>query len=134
MAVVEKKLLLIDEDPSIIQLVETLLADTTYKLYSTTDKFEAVVLARDKSPNTILLDMTLAEVQDNSLLGLLRDGDGNSIPILIMTDSQTLYERTMRSRRPEDGYINKPFSREELLDAIETQHKWIDLMKQKPEA
>jgi two-component system, OmpR family, alkaline phosphatase synthesis response regulator PhoP len=78
-----------------------------------------LALARTWSPDLIILDVMLPEMDGYSVLRTLRAG-GNEVPVLILTARGEESDRVLGFRIGADDYMTKPFSVLELLARVET--------------
>lgn len=120
-----KKILLIEDDENICDLIYLLLKDT-YNLTIKKTGTEGVIEATKNSYNLILLDLMLPGVTGESVLQMIRKT--SDTPIIILTAIDTKEKTVELLRNGANDYITKPFHIEELEAriAIHVQQNRID--------
>jgi DNA-binding response OmpR family regulator len=80
------KVLLVDDDPEIHQLLKAMLPDNLATLLEAQDGAQALILARDEQPDAILLDLMLPGMNGFQVLERLKaDARTADIPIIVLT-------------------------------------------------
>ena len=74
-------------------------------------------LARETSPDLVILDLMLPEMDGYRVLGALRD-DGDSVPVLILTARTAEQDKVRGFRDGADDYVSKPFGLLELIGRV----------------
>ncbi|MBX3372966.1 MAG: response regulator [Phycisphaeraceae bacterium] len=110
------RLLVVDDDPSIVQLFEDVFgADDRFSLRTASTGYEAGMLTREFRPNIILLDYMLPDVNGNVVCTRIRsDPELSDTKILIVSGVVNQAEIDDLLRQGADGFIKKPFDLEEL--------------------
>ena len=109
-------ILIIDDEPDICELLEFKLKNEGYKTFSTTNPLEAVSKARDVSPDLIVLDVMMPELDGFRLCSMLKvDSKLKNIPILFLTAKTEVDDRVKGFTRGADDYLTKPFDSRELV-------------------
>ena len=112
-------ILIIDDEPDICELLEFKLKNEGYKTFSTTNPLEAVSKARDVSPDLIVLDVMMPELDGFRLCSMLKvDSKLKNIPILFLTAKTEVDDRVKGFTRGADDYLTKPFDSRELVARI----------------
>ena len=112
-------LLIIDDEPDICELLEFKLKNEGYQTISTTNPLEAVSKARDVSPDLIVLDVMMPELDGFRLCSMLKvDSKLKNIPILFLTAKTEVDDRVKGFTRGADDYLTKPFDSRELVARI----------------
>ncbi len=113
-----RRLLIVDDDPSIHELVQAMLADARWEAYSASNADEALAhLETNSSYDVFLVDILMPGMDGLTLLGRLRFRYPN-IPVVIMTVKNTPEHVLGSLRREAAAYIGKPFSRDALLTTL----------------
>ena len=73
--------------------------------------------ARESSPDLIILDLMLPEMDGYRVLGALRD-EGDSVPVLILTARTAEQDKVRGFREGADDYVSKPFGLLELIGRV----------------
>ncbi len=116
---VAKKILLVDDEPSMIKLVGRRLEEAGYQVLPAIDGQEAVDKARAERPDLIVLDVMLPKINGYSVCAILKtDARYAQIPIVMLTAKAQQKDEALGRTAGADVYIRKPFKSQELLDAI----------------
>lgn len=121
---IEKRILIIDDDPDYIHSVTLLLSGAPYRVDSAGSAEEGLSAARESPPDLILLDLMLPDQDGYSVCSRLKDDPATAaVPIVIATslqkDSDRRYMgRIARSHRA-DAFLEKPVERGVLLKTLE---------------
>jgi two-component system alkaline phosphatase synthesis response regulator PhoP len=111
-----KKILLIDDDAIIQQLVKANLVARGYKMLIASDGEQGLKLVESERPDLILLDIKLPGI---SGLDVLKSLKGNSslsgIPVIIATASAGLVNAEKSRELGAVGFLIKPFSIDKLV-------------------
>lgn len=126
-----KKVLIIDDEESIVQYLELLLQDNGYTTLTAADGAEGMAKAQADPPDLICLDITMPEKSGVRFYRELRDSDNeklNRIPVFVVTavtgyggDSDA-FKRFLDTRSqfpPPERFFSKPIDREEFLRAVQ---------------
>ena len=109
------KVLVIDDDKSIVDLLQVLLTRTGYEVCVAHDGREGLAVARQEKPDLIILDVMMPELDGFSVSGILfQDPVMRQIPVLILTAksaSRDIFELVPNVRL----YMEKPFDPPDLL-------------------
>ena len=110
------KILVVDDEPDAIELVEFNLKQSGYAVTTATDGAEALKKARSHSPDLIVLDVMLPEMDGFEICKTLRlDPATAKVPILMLTAKAAEIDRVLGLELGADDYLTKPFSPRELL-------------------
>jgi len=113
---VKPKILVVDDEPDIIELVEFNLKQAGYAVSTATDGTEAFKKARTQPPSLIILDVMLPEIDGFEICKTLRlDKVTENIPIIMLTAKTAEIDRVLGLELGADDYLTKPFSLQELL-------------------
>ncbi len=111
-----KKILIIEDDPEIIKLLEIHLTNTIYNTDSIMDGEAGLKLALKNDYDLILLDLTLPNLDGIEVCKKLRAT--KNTPIIMLTAKSEEIDRVLGLEIGADDYITKPFSIRELLARI----------------
>lgn len=113
------KILIIEDQPLIVELIEMVLKPRGYEVFHTGDGRKALDLIHEIRPDLILLDVMLPGMDGYSIQSkLLEDEDSKHIPIVIVT-SKTQVEEVFQTSANVFGFVAKPFSVSDLIQKIE---------------
>ncbi len=115
------KILVVDDDPLIVQATERLLKKSGYVTFPAHTGQQALDLARRHHPDILLLDVNLPDLDGFEVCRRLKaDPELADIGVLIVTSTYTDGESQAAGlERGADGYIARPISNRELLARIQ---------------
>ncbi len=113
-----KKILLIDDDRTVLQPIERLLTLHNYQPIAASQWTEAVDALEHGRPDLVLLDLNMPTVDGPSLLKFMRK-EGFDVPVMIV--SAFISDQIKEDLTPFDvqAFISKPFTIEDLKKQIE---------------
>lgn len=112
-------ILVIEDDEDIQKLINIILSREGYKVCQAPDGLVGVKLAREKQPDLILSDVMMPEMDGYQVLSALRqDERTNTIPFIFLTSKAERRDIRRAMTIGADDFISKPFTRNELLEAI----------------
>src|ERR1039457_6625379 len=110
------KILVVDDEPEAVELVEFNLKQAGYEVFTAADGAEALTKSRAKTPNLIVLDLMLPEMSGLEVCKTLRrDPATAAIPIIMLTAKAAEIDRVLGLELGADDYVTKPFSPRELV-------------------
>jgi len=115
--VARARILIVDDDRKIVDLVRAYLEKDGYRVLTAHDGLRALELARQKQPDLIVLDLMLPSIDGLDVCRLLR-GEGNKVPIIMLTAKTTETDKLIGLDLGADDYVTKPFSPRELLARV----------------
>lgn len=114
-----KKILIVDDDPHIVKLIESRLKINGYDVVVALDGQRGLEEARKQQPDLILLDLMLPKLSGYNLCRMLKfDEKYKHIPILIFTARAQESDEKLGFEVGADAYITKPFKPDILLGKI----------------
>lgn len=109
------KILVIDDDSAINELIKINLELIGYKVIQALDGVKGFALAKQELPNAILLDIMMPEVDGYTVAQRIRQNpETKNIPILMLTALSQLNDKVKGFDIGVDDYLTKPFEMEEL--------------------
>lgn len=111
------RILLVEDDPEVGELVKETLEAEAYAVDWVKDGEEALGLALGFPYDLLLLDVSLPRRDGFSLLRVLR-GEGSRVPVLMLTARDALEDRVRGLELGADDYLLKPFHLRELRARI----------------
>jgi twitching motility two-component system response regulator PilH len=118
-SVLQKKILIVDDSPSQVRLMQGLLETEGYNSVGLNDpkRIEETITA--EGPSVILLDVVMPERNGFQVCRELKSNlKFNAIPVILVTSKDTPSDRYWGEQQGADAYVTKPFTREELLRAV----------------
>jgi DNA-binding response OmpR family regulator len=107
------KILLVDDEPDILEFMSYNLSNEGYKVYTATNGQEAIEKAISKSPHMILLDVMMPKIDGFELLKKIREF--SNIPVIMLTARGEVSSRIVGLELGADDYVPKPFDIGELV-------------------
>jgi len=115
-----KKILIVDDEPHIVELVRVCLEDTNYDVIEAYDGEEAIDKARSEVPDLILLDIMLPKMDGYDVCRKLKSNDDTSnIPVVMLTAKGQEVDKVKGFQSGANSYMTKPFSPLRLLTELE---------------
>jgi len=116
---VQKKVLIIDDSPAQVKLIQGLLEPEGYWPVGLNDPKRVEEAIALEKPCVILLDVVMPERNGFQVCRELKSNvKFNAIPVILVTSKDTASDRYWGQQQGADGYVTKPFTREELLRAV----------------
>jgi DNA-binding response OmpR family regulator len=115
-----KKILIMDDDPTIADLLREALADEGYETYMTTQSLRFYDAVREHQPDLILLDLMMQYLDGRDELKLLQLG-AEKIPVIVVTAYLDAGNEAEEFR--EAGVVHivyKPFDLDKLVDLVKS--------------
>jgi two-component system, OmpR family, phosphate regulon response regulator PhoB len=108
--------LVIDDEPDLLDLVIHNLAAEGYRVVSARTGEEGIQVARREKPSLVILDLQLPDLPGMEVCRSLRaDATTAHLPILMLTARTTEIDRVSGFESGADDYVTKPFSVRELI-------------------
>jgi len=113
--------LIVEDDPTTVQLIEFLLRKNNFEVLIAQDGVEALKISREKKPDLILMDVMMPKMDGIEAIEKLQESEETrEIPIVILSALGQEMDVMRGLQAGASGYIVKPFSPQELLDEIKT--------------
>lgn len=113
------KLLLVEDDPALSELLEYRFQNEGYVVRRTADGDEALVLAAEEAPDLIILDWMIEGTSGIEVCRQLRRAKETAhVPIIMLTAREDEDDRVRGLETGADDYLTKPFSPRELLARV----------------
>ena len=114
----KKKILVVDDEPSILELIEYNLESNDYQVSTAKDGQEAFDKVNEQTFDLMLLDQMLPKMSGIEVLKKMRKS-GNLTPVIFLTAVDSEDNKIEGLVSGADDYVTKPFSIKELLARIE---------------
>ena len=115
-----KTILLVDDDPEIIDSMRTVLEGKGYRVLVARDGNAGLSVAEREEPDLIILDMMMPRKSGFLVLEKLRTRPEGLIPTIMITGNEGSRHRAYAEFLGVKDYIRKPFAMEKLLRSVET--------------
>ncbi len=114
-----KKILIIDDEIHIVELLKFNLENNGYKVDYSYDGFDGYLKTKEFNPDLIILDWMLPNITGIDLLKKIRsDAKLEQIPVIMLTAKNMEEDKLEGLHEGADDYITKPFSIKEVLARI----------------
>lgn len=114
------KVLVIDDSKTIRRTAETLLAREGCEVFTAVDGFDALSKVADHRPDIIFVDIMMPRLDGYQACSLIkRSKSFGTIPVIMLSSKDGLFDRARGRIVGSEHYLTKPFTRDELLSAIE---------------
>lgn len=112
----KQKVLIVDDEPDTLELIGFNLKNAGYEVVTAADGAEALRKARSTTPDLVILDLMLPEIDGLHVCKLLQvDPNTARIPILMLTAKAAEVDRILGLELGARDYVTKPFSPRELI-------------------
>ncbi|WP_295557264.1 response regulator [uncultured Hyphomicrobium sp.] len=112
------RILVVDDEPQILRFLKPSLAAAGYEVIAATNGKEALAAAATRSPDAILLDLGLPDMDGKDVIRELRTW--SKTPILVLSARDQESEKIAALDLGADDYVNKPFGIGELTARLRT--------------
>ena len=112
-----ERILIIEDDPAIMKILQRGLAYEGYTVDSATEGRSGLMMARDHQPDLVVVDWMLPGMDGLEVCHRLRMTSG-SVPVLMLTAKDTVQDRIQGLDAGADDYMVKPFNLDELLARV----------------
>jgi twitching motility two-component system response regulator PilG len=112
--------MIIDDSKTIRRTAESLLRNEGFDVVTAVDGFEALSKIVDYQPDLIFMDIMMPRLDGYQTCALIKHHRVfKHTPVVMLSSKDGLFDRARGRVVGSDHYITKPFTREELLSAIE---------------
>ena len=112
-----KKVLVVDDEQSIVTLLQYNLEQSGFNVITAFDGEEAIRIAEVETPDFIILDLMLPKLDGIEVCKLLRQKKVD-VPILMLTAKDDELDKILGLELGADDYMTKPFSPREVIARI----------------
>ena len=113
----EARLLVVDDEPSILELLSVTLRFAGFEVATATNGADALNKVRDFAPDLLVLDVMMPGLDGFAVASTLR-GRGDQVPVVFLTAKDATEDRVQGLTLGGDDYVTKPFSLEEVVARI----------------
>ncbi|NND65802.1 MAG: response regulator [Gammaproteobacteria bacterium] len=113
------KVLVVDDSKTIRRTAENLLSREGCQVFTAVDGFDALAKVADHQPDVIFVDIMMPRLDGYETCILIKQNEMfNKTPIIMLSSKDGLFDRARGRIAGSEQYLTKPFTKEELLDAI----------------
>ena len=114
-----KKLLIVDDEPSIVMSLEYLFKKENYEVFIARDGTEAIEIAENSNIDIILLDIMMPNVDGYQVLKYLKSNTNlKNIKVIFLSAKNKIVDIELGLQLGADKYIAKPFSTKKLVKEV----------------
>jgi twitching motility two-component system response regulator PilG len=114
------KVMVVDDSKTIRRTAETLLKKEGCQVFTAEDGFDALAKIADSSPDIIFVYIMLPRLDGYQTCALIKNNSTfKQTPVVMLSSKDGLFDKAKGRIVGSDNYLTKPFSRNELLGAIE---------------
>ncbi len=119
----QKRILLVDDEPINLQVLQNLLMTYNYELVTARDGFEALGILKEQGQfDLILLDVMMPRLSGYDVcLRVRKSYSANELPILLLTAKNTIDDLVRGFQVGANDYLTKPFAKQELIARVQMQ-------------
>lgn len=110
---------MVDDSKTIRRTAESLLTKVGCDVATAMDGFDALARVVDYRPDVIFVDIMMPRLDGYQTCALIKNNDVfKGTPVIMLSSKDGLFDRARGRVVGSDEYLTKPFTRDELLDAI----------------
>lgn len=116
-----KKILCIEDEPEMIDLIRLILGRRGFDVYGAAGGVEGARLVRELLPDLVLLDLMMPDMDGWEVYQQMKaDLTTRNIPVIVVTAKAQNIDKVLGLHIAKvDDYIAKPFSPQELMESVE---------------
>jgi two-component system response regulator ResD len=119
--------LVVDDEPTIAEVVSRYLERAGYQARVAGDGVEALAAAASQRPDLVVLDLMLPGLDGLEVMRRLREQDPDRIAVILLTARGEESDRITGLRLGADDYVVKPFSPAELIARVDAVLRRVDI-------
>ena len=123
----KEKILVVDDEQSIVDIVEYNLRREGFQVVTASDGLECLLKFEKEKPDLILLDVMMPEMNGFEVLRRIRER--SNVPVIILTARAEEVDTVLGLELGADDYVTKPFSIRELMARVRTNLRRTAVMK-----
>lgn len=113
------RVMVIDDSNTIRMTAETILKKEGYEVFTATNGFEAMSVITDTKPDIIFVDIMMPRLDGYQTCKLIKNNSFfRNTPVIMLSSKDSLFDRARGRVAGSEQHINKPFTKSELLEAI----------------
>src|SRR5881275_3250579 len=118
-AIAKKRVLLVDDDPEIIEAIRYALESRGYQIFIARDGNQGLAMAEREDPDLVILDMMMPKRSGFLVLEKLRRTRPVPVRVIMITANEGSRHKAYAEMLGVDDYIRKPFAMDKLVDAVQ---------------
>ena len=114
------KIMVVDDSKTIRRTAETLLQREGFNVITAEDGFEALAKIANQKPDLIFVDIMMPRLDGYQTCALIKNNaQFKATPVIMLSSKDGLFDKAKGRIVGSDQYVTKPFSKVELLEAVE---------------
>jgi DNA-binding response OmpR family regulator len=114
-----KRILLVDDDPEIVESMRTVLESRGYEILVARDGNQGLAMAETETPDLVVLDMMMPKRSGFLVLEKLRRSNPTPVRVIMITANEGSRHKAYAEMLGVDDYIRKPFAMDRLLESVD---------------
>lgn len=120
----KKRILMVDDEPKIVEAVKAYLEKAGYEVFTAADGQQALLQTQKHRPDLIILDLMLPKCSGEEVCKVIRKT--SRIPVIMLTAKVEEEDKIAGLNMGADDYVTKPFSPRELVARVNSILRRID--------
>ncbi|MFJ4441442.1 PleD family two-component system response regulator [Pseudomonas sp. NPDC089422] len=113
------KVMVIDDSRTIRRTAQMLLGEAGCEVITASDGFDALAKIIDHQPQIIFVDVLMPRLDGYQTCAVIKHNSAfKDIPVILLSSRDGLFDKARGRVVGSDQFLTKPFSKDELLDAI----------------
>ncbi len=113
------KVMVIDDSKTIRRSAETLLKKVGCEVVTAIDGFEALAKITEHKPDIIFVDIMMPRLDGYQTCALIKNNQTfKATPVIMLSSKDSIFDRARGRIVGSEKYLTKPFSKEDLINAI----------------
>ena len=113
------RVMVVDDSKTIRRTAETLLAKEGCVVQTAVDGFEALAMIADQQPHIIFVDIMMPRLDGYQTCALIKNNQQfKTTPVVMLSSKDGLFDKAKGRVVGAEQYLTKPFTRDELIQAI----------------
>ena len=113
------RVMVIDDSKTIRRTAESLLKREGADVVTAVDGFEALAKIAEQQPQVIFVDVMMPRLDGYQTCALIKNNQAfKQVPVIMLSSKDGLFDKARGRIVGAEHYVTKPFTREELLNAI----------------
>ena len=114
-----KRVLLVDDDPEIIDSIRYALEAKGYQIFIARDGNQGLAMAEQEDPDLVILDMMMPKRSGFLVLEKLRRDRKIPVRVIMVTANEGARHKAYAEMLGVDDYLRKPFAMDKLVEAVQ---------------
>lgn len=114
------KVMVVDDSRTIRRTAETLLEREGFTVITADDGFEALSRMVESEPDIVFLDIMMPRLDGYQTCSVIKsNGRFRATPVIMLSSKNGIFDKARGKLAGSEQFITKPFTREDLLEAIQ---------------